>query len=178
MGLRGVLCVGVAFAALGSVGTAQAAGPGPTWPERFARERPRMIRAIEGIPGPPGYELENHYDGRRLVTGGLTLAVGELLQLVTVSTDGVEGLELIPCAGFFLGDYGKPTGGYVDLKDLGRALVAVPTCTLFIIGGIEIGRGLADVRPVWVRSTTQGPSLVVTGAIADKEATIRAIGRF
>jgi hypothetical protein len=171
MHLRGFVCVGVALGALAPAGKAEAAGP--TWPERFARERPRMIRAVEGIPAPPGYELENHYDGRRLAMGGMGLALGELLQLVTISSDGIEGLELIPCAGFFLGDYGQ-----AEIRDLGRTLVAVPTCTLFAIGGIEIGRGLADVRPVWVRSTVKGPSLVLTGAIADKEATIRAIGRF
>jgi hypothetical protein len=177
MGLRCALSVSVALGVLLPLKSAHAAGP--TWPERFARERPRMIRAIEGLPAPPGYEFENHYDGRRLAMGGLSLAVAELLQLVTISTYGIEGLELIPCAGFFLGDYGEKSGsGYVDFKDTGRALVAVPTCALFALGGVEIGRGLADVRPVWVRSKAEAPSLVLTGAIADKEATIRAIGRF
>jgi hypothetical protein len=113
---------------------------------RFERERPFVLRAIEGLPPPAGYELENRYDSRRLWSSGLGFAGGFALQLLAVLPEGIQPVELVPCAGPFLSE---DTG---TLAPLIHYTLGVPACVLFLAGSIELGRGLADVRPVWVRS--------------------------
>src|SRR5687768_6854890 len=161
------------------VGSARAEQP-PSWQARFERERPAILRSIDGIPGPPGYELETHYDRRRMLLGSIGLGVGTGLQLLAVSSRGFEGRELIPCAGVFYGDYGKSNNdsGWIDTQELGRALVAVPICTLFVIGAIELGRGIASPRPVWVRREASQRWLRISGLVTGQEARIHAIGWF
>jgi hypothetical protein len=152
----------------------------PSWQLRFERERPAILRAIEGVPGPAGYEYETHYDRRRMLLGSLGLGIGTGIQLLAVSSDGFEGGELIPCAGVFLGDYGKSRddSGWVDTSQFARAFLSIPICALFLGGAIELGRGLADPRPVWVRRETKRGSVRVSGIITGQEARLHAIGYF
>lgn len=168
------------LAALATLAGSARAQQAPTWQARFERERPAILRAIDGIPGPPGYELETHYDRRRMLLGSIGLGVGTGLQLLAVSSRGFEDGELIPCAGVFYGDYGKSSNdtGWIDTQQLGRAVLAVPICTLFVVGAIELGRGLASPRPVWVRSEARRSSLSISGVVTGQEARIHAIGWF
>jgi hypothetical protein len=167
-------------AALATLGGSASAEPPPSWQARFEREQPPIVRAIDGVPGPPGYERETHYDRRRMLLGSLGLGVGTGLQLLVVSSRGFEGRELIPCTGVFSGDYGKSSNdtGWVDTQELGRAFMALPICTLFLVGAIELGRGLASPRPVWVRSEARQSSLRIGGVVTGQEARIHAIGYF
>ncbi len=171
--------IGLSVALVALAGSARAEQPG-SWQARFERERPAILRAIEGIPGPPGYERETHYDRRRMLLGSIGLGVATGLQLLVVSTRGFEGRELIPCAGVFYGDYGKSSNdtGWVDTQKIGRALVAVPICTLFVVGAFELGRGIASPRAVWVRTEPQQSSLRISGVVTGQEARIHAIGYF
>lgn len=152
----------------------------PSWQARFERERPAILRAIEGVPGPAGYEYETHYDRRRMVLGSLGLGLGTGIQLLAVSSDGFEGAELVPCAGVFYGDYGKSRddSGWIDTSQFARAFLAIPICALFLGGAIELGRGLADPRPVWVRREAKRGSVRVSGMITGQEARLHAIGYF
>jgi hypothetical protein len=172
-----VIALSAALATLG--GSARAEQP-PSWQARFEREQPAILRAIDGVPGPPGYERETHYDRRRMLLGSLGLGVGTGLQLLVVSTRGFEGRELIPCTGVFSGDYGKSSNdsGWVDTQQLGRAFMALPICTLFLVGAIELARGIANPRPVWVRSEARQSSLRIGGVVTGQEARIHAIGYF
>lgn len=171
--------IGLSAALAALAGSARAEQPA-SWQARFERERPAILRAIDGIPGPPGYERETHYDRRRMLLGSIGLGVGTGLQLLVVSTRGFEGRELIPCVGVFSGDYGKSSNdsGWVDTQKLGRAFVAVPICTLFLVGAIELGRGIASPRPVWVRSPARRSSLRIGGLVTGQEARIHALGYF
>lgn len=171
--------IGLAAALIALAGSARAEPP-PSWQARFERERPAILRAIDGIPGPPGYERETHYDRRRMLLGSIGLGVGTGLQLLAVSSRGFEGRELIPCAGVFYGDFGKSgnDSDWVDTQKLGRAFLAVPICTLFVVGAIELGRGIASPRAVWVRSEARQRSLRISGVVTGQEARIHAIGYF
>jgi hypothetical protein len=75
---------------------------------------------------------------------------GFALQLLAVLPEGVDAIELTPCAGSFLSE------DSADLSRLVQFSFGLPACALFLMGSIELGRGLTDVRPVWVR--TAGPS--------------------
>ena len=152
----------------------------PSWQARFERERPAILRAMDGVPVPPGYERETHYDRRRMLLGGLGLGLGTGLQLLTVASSGFEAGELVPCAGVFAGDYGESRGdsGFVDTSTFARAFMALPICALFLTGAIELGRGLADPRPVWVRPQAKAGSLRLGGVITGQEARLHAVGYF
>jgi hypothetical protein len=152
----------------------------PSWHARFERERPAILRAIEGVPGPPGYERETHYDRRRMLLGSLGLGLGTGIQLLAVSSRGFEAGELVPCAGMFAGDYGESRSGsgWIDTSKLARAFLAIPVCGLFLGGAIQLGRGLADPRPVWVRPEAKAGSVRLGGVITGQEARLHAVGYF
>ena len=178
--MRASLLGAVALAAGALLWSVPAHAEQPSWQPRFERERPAILRAIEGVPGPPGYDPETHYDRRRMLIGSLGLGLGTGIQLLAVSSNGFEASELIPCAGVFYGDYGKSRDdeGWVDTSTFARAFLAIPVCALFLSGAIELGRGLADPRPVWVRQQVKAGSLRLGGVITDREARLHAIGYF
>jgi hypothetical protein len=159
---------------------AVAAAEEPTrWQARFERERPRVLRAIDGIPGPAGYEYETRYDSRRMTWSVVGLGAGGGLQLLTVVTKGIEPAELVPCAGLFYGDYDDSNdSGYYDTKKLLRVTMALPVCALFMAGAVSLLQTLTDPRPVWVRKSAKRPAIRLGGVITDQEARIHAIGHF
>lgn len=168
----------VAFGSLALPAVAAAEEP-QSWQARFERERPRVLRAIEGVAGPVGYEYETRYDARRMTWSVVGLGVGGGLQLLTVVTEGIEPAELVPCAGLFYGDYDRGSNsGFVDTKKLLRATMALPVCALFAAGALSLVQTLTDPRPVWVRKAAKRPAIQLAGVITDREARIHAIGHF
>jgi len=174
-----VVAAGATAIALLVLPAVAAAQEVPNWQARFERERPRVLRAIEGIPGPVGYERETRYDARRMTWSVVGLGAGGGLQLLTVVTEGIEPAELVPCAGLFYGDYDEGSdSGFVDSKKLLRATMALPVCALFAAGTISLLQTLTDPRPVWVRKSAKRPAIQLGGVITDREARIHAIGHF
>lgn len=186
---RAALGAALGLAWVSTTGHAQAQQQQPPppalgWQARFERERPAVLRAIDGVPGPAGYERETHYDKRRLIFGGALLLGAEALQALTVSSQGIEAVELVPCAGIFWGDYS--TSGANDssqgfyAKTMLRTFMSLPLCAAFLVGGVELVRGLADPRPVWVRKAARAGSFRVHASLTltDQEARIHAVGHF
>jgi hypothetical protein len=66
----------------------------------------------------------------------------------------------------------------MDSQALGRALLLVPICAAFFGGAIELGRGLLDPRPVWVKSEARAGSVRVGALVTGKEARVHALGYF
>jgi hypothetical protein len=143
-----------------------------------------VLRAIEGIPGPVGYERETRYDSRRLIVGSTLLVVGEGLQLLVASSEGIEAEELVPCAGMFWGDYDRSNPSTSESSDqmlpkkFWRTLFAIPVCATIVVGGIELIRGLADPRPVWVRRAKPASAFHLHFGVTDQEARVDATGYF
>ncbi|HVJ21782.1 MAG TPA: hypothetical protein VM686_40540, partial [Polyangiaceae bacterium] len=70
------------------------------WRRRFELEQPSIIRYVEGMPIPPGYERETHYDGRLVAVGALNFAGGYLIGVGTTALlERTEPVNFVPCVG-------------------------------------------------------------------------------